>query len=487
MSRPHLLSIVIVACSLIGATIFPALPFAGAASVRTLHVTAKHLWTASISPNADSAPAYLANVPLSGGRRQAVVYVLAGNNTSNCSPGDPVHSATTYAFIASTGKLLWKQSTSGAGRCTTSGPAVDPKTNTVYVAGLDGKIHRYAESTGHETTRGGWPVSVTRLPDVEKISAPLTFRSPYLYATTSGFIGDQGHYDGHLVTINVRTGHAAVFNSLCSNIRALPAPNSSDPDYCSFEQSGLFGRGQGAIDPVTHDVYIVSGNGPWNGKTNWGDSIMKLDPSGSKLLDTYTPADQSYLNENDLDLGSTGPAMFPTITQGGKKYHLLAQGGKGGECSSCRAAAVRLLNRDDLSGKGGPGNLGGDLQDIAAPGGCEVLTAPAIWSTKAHGAWLILANSCGVTAYRLTSPSTGKFKLVVAWSLGQGGSTPVVKQGVLWIARDGNLGAYNPLNGQTLWSTDAIGGIHWEYPLVAGNRLFLSDELGHLQAFSVKM
>ena len=48
------------------------------------------------------------------------------------------------------------------------------------------------------------------------------------------------------------------------------------------------------------------------------------------------------------------------------------------EQPGCDGAVLRLLNRDNLSGKGSPGNLGGDLQSLPAPGGCEVLTAPAV-------------------------------------------------------------------------------------------------------------
>jgi outer membrane protein assembly factor BamB len=475
-------------------TVFPLLSSCGSGaatpsqadspSAARTKLSARHIWTHTIESNADSAPAYLPHVRLPNGRHRAIVYVVAGNNTSNCNPGDPVRRATTYALNAANGSLIWSRSTSGPSRCTTAGPVVDPSGHWVYTPGLDGKIHRYNAATGAETRNHTWPVTISLMPDVEKMSATPTIGSGYLYDTTSGFIGDQGHYEGHLVTITLANGHTNVFNSLCSNIRRLLGPTPSRSNYCTAVQSGLFGRGQGAIDPVTHDVYVVTGNGPWNGRTNWGDSILKLNPSGSRLLDAFTPTDQAYLNQQDADLGSSGPAILPAVRQGHRTYHLLVQGGKGPRCPSCGGVALRLLNRDNLSGRGGPGHLGGDLQDIQTPAGGEVLTAPVVWTSPSHRIWVLIADGNGVAGYRLAVPRSGKLQLQRLWFSSQGGTTPVVRRGVLWVAHSGGIIAYNPTNGSVLWH-GSIGGVHWEYPLVMGNRLFMTDESGHVYGYSI--
>lgn len=463
---------------------------AGTASAPAGHVDARHgrfalsvLWTRSIAPNADSAPAYLSHVRLAGGARRAMIYVLAGNNTSNCNPGNPVRRATLYAFDAVSGAARWSRSTTGPSRCTTASPAAAG--SWVYAPGLDGMVHRYAAATGREYRKQGWPHRITLMPEVEKVSADLRITGHYLYVTTSGFIGDQGHYQGHLVTIDLRNGHATVFNSLCSNVRQLLGPASGRSNSCGFQESGLFGRGQAVTDPANHDVYIVSGNGPWNGRTNWGDSIIKLNSAGSRLLDTFTPTNQAQLEANDLDLGSTGPALLPAIRQGGRSYRLLVQGGKGPACTTCSGTALRLLNRDNLSGQGGPGHLGGDLQDVQAPGGCEVLTAPAIWRAPGGALWVLYANDCGTVGYRLSSPAAGTFRLERVWSLSQGGTTPVVRDGRLYVARTGTLAVYNPATGKVEAQT-SIGGIHWQFPLVAGGRLYLTDQSGHVSAYALK-
>jgi hypothetical protein len=440
------------------------------------------LWTASVPPIVDSAPILMRNVSTASGK-QSVLYVLAGNNNNNCSPANPVHAATLYALLAKSGKQLWHASTSGPTRCTTSGPAADGA--WIYADGLDGRVHRYAAATGKESHGRGWPERVTKMPDVEKVSASLTTSHGYLYATTSGFIGDQGHYEGHLVTINLSTGKRAVFNSECSNIHTLLGPTPGKPNYCSLIQSGLFGRGEGVTDPLNHDVYIVSGNGPWNGKTAWGDSILKLTPDGTKLVDSYTPTNQAMLSSGDQDLGSTGPALLPPLTIGGKTYHLLVQGGKGPACSNCGGTALRLIDRDDMSGQGGPGHLGGDLSDADAPGGCETLTAPAVATSSSHLTTVIYANGCGTAGYRVQSGSSGKPTLRLVWKTSTTGTTPVVHAGVLYVAHDKAITAYNPTTGKVLGTTGGIGDLHWQYPLIVGKSLYIADDDGHVTAIAL--
>lgn len=461
----------------------------GAAQARTathvghLALVAHRLWTRSISPNADSNPAYAPHIGLRNGKTRALLFVVAGNNGDNCNPSNPVPRATTYALDAGTGAVIWSRATSGPSRCTTAGPVVSGR--WVYSPGLDGKLHRYNTSSGAETVGHGWPVIITLMPDIEKTAATPTIKNGYLYITTSGFIGDAGHYQGHLVTINLSTGKSQVFNSLCSNIRRLLAASSSKKNYCASEKSGLFGRGQGVVDPITHDVYVVSGNGPWNGHTNWGDTVMKLDPSGSKLLDAFTPTNQKQLESTDADLGSTGPAILPTVHVGGHAYHLLVQGGKGAACDSCSGVAIRLLNRDNLSGKGGPGHLGGDLNDTQSPCGNEVLTAPAMWKSPQGAIWVYYANDCGLAGYRLTGSSLKTFALARSWNVGTGGTTPVVHSGVVYVARGGHVAGYSTAQHNQVLDISGIGDIHWEYPLVTGNRLFISDQSGSVSAFSI--
>jgi len=487
---------------LIGATLFVA--FRGSTAVAGPNsrgaratVTLQPLWVQSITPNADSAPVYLADSShvraevaacrpaVSLPKNCAVpplVYVLAGNNRFNCLPNRRVKRATLYALSAKTGTVQWKHSTTGPARCTTAGPVLDPSGQWVYAPGLDGKMHRYAALSGAETLQAPWPQTITLMPGAEKIAATPTIGSNHLYVTTSGFF-DVGHVEGHLVTIDLASGRATVFNTLCSTIPQLLGNDPSAANYCPEIFSGLFGRGEGAVDPITHDVFLVTDNGPWDGKTLWGDSVLELDPSGATLLDSYTPTDQQWLDDHDLDLGSSGAAILPTLSSGGRTYHLLVQAGKGPSCSTCHGVVVRLLNRDNLSGQGGPGHLGGDLQDVQSPGGCEVISAPAVWKSPAGQVWVYYADGCGFAGYRI-SISHGKPHIAISWSIRDVGSTPVKNRGTLFLDHT-DVSAYDPETGHVLATVTGTGPSHWEYPLVAGNRLYITDEKGHVATYAL--
>lgn len=463
----------------------------------TATVTLQHLWVRSIAPNADSAPVYLADsrqvraeVTACRAARSSqltcaappIVYVLAGNNRFNCIAKRRVKRATLYALSARTGAVQWKRSTTGPGLCTTSGPVLDPSGRWVYAVGLDGKMHRYAALSGEETLQAPWPQPITLMAGAEKIAATPTLAGTHLYVTTSGFF-DVGHFEGHLVTIDLATGKVTVFNTLCSDIPQLLSDDPSAANYCPEAFSGLFGRGEGAVDSLTHDVFIVSGNGAWDGKTLWGDTVLKLDPSGTIVLDSYTPTDEQWLDDHDLDLGSSGAAILPTLNGGGRTYHLLVQAGKGPSCRTCHGAVLRLLNRDNLSGQGGPGHLGGDLQDVKSPGGCEVLTAPAVWKSPAGQVWVYYVDGCGLTGYRI-SISHGKPHIAASWSTKDGGSAAVMEHGALFVSR-GDVYAYDPETGQVLNVITGTGPSHWEYPLVVGNQLFMTDEREHVAGYAI--
>lgn len=250
----------------------------------------------------------------------------------------------------------------------------------------------------------------------------------------------------------------------------------------------MFGRGQDAVDPLNNDVYVVTGNGPWNGKADWGDSVLKLSRDGSKLIDAFTPTNQAYLNNTDSDLGSTGPDILVPVKIKHRTWHLLVQGGKGSYTSAGGSAVLWLINRDRMGSHAGPGSLGGQLQHIQSPGGCEVLMAPAVWKDSKGHVYAIYANSCGMASYKVVT-SGHKPRLVVFWHRSGSFTTPIIVSGTLYVAENGAVLALNPANDRQKWSSangsagGTIGGIHWEYPTVSGRLLVMTDENGRLYAY----
>jgi outer membrane protein assembly factor BamB len=98
--------------------------------------------------------------------------------------------------------------------------------------------------------------------------------------------------------------------------------------------------------------------------------------------------------------------------------------------------------------------------------------------------WVFYANDCGTAGYRLRSPSAGKFRLARAWFSRTAGTTPVLAHGVLYVAHDSALTALNPTTGAAVGQA-GIGSVHWEYPRVAGKRIFVTDHDGKVYAFRI--
>src|SRR5437764_146802 len=81
------------------------------------------------------------------------------------------------------------------------------------------------------------------------------------------------------------------------------------------------GRAGVVVDPVPGNLLLATGNGPWNGRTDWGDSALMLSPDAGRLLQNWTPTNVDELERGDVDLGSTSPAILPgtrLAVQGGK-------------------------------------------------------------------------------------------------------------------------------------------------------------------------
>lgn len=355
----------------------------------------------------------------------------------------------TLAIDPGSGRRLWQfvpkdiGSYQGSAQITTTTPVADPDRLYVYAASPDGYIHKLALATG----RSLWARRITFDASHEKIASALNIDRKWVVATTGGYIGDAPPYQGHVVLINRATGKLAhVWNSLCSHRHRLIHP----PSACPASDSAIFGRAGGVVQPGTGNVLTATGNGPWNGSTNWGDSAIELGPT-LKPLRHWTPSNQQYLDTHDVDLGSTSPALLP----GG----LAVQGGKAGVLS--------LLDLSRLRGMTGAAgrHLGGELQDIGVPRGVEMFSAPVVWE-HAHTTFVIVGTQGGTSAYRLAQR-----RLRVVWRTSITGTSPVVAGGLLYVFDSrGALDVMSPTTGRVLRSLGAASG-HWNSPIVVGGRI----------------
>ncbi len=442
----------------------------------------KLLFHVSLPGTADGAPVYLSDVSTPG-----VSHDLLFVTTTN---------GFLAALDAHSGTLIWSKQYGPAGclinnltqTCyTTSSPAIDPNRQFVYSYGLDGYVHKYNVGDGTEIKTGGWPELTSLKPYDEKGSSALSIISAangnrYLYVAQAGYPGDRGNYQGHITAINLGDGSQKVFNTLCSNqaVHFVDSRTTSGPDCYPNTTSAIWSRPGVTYDPYHDRILMVTGNGTFQPSSfMWGDTVFSLHPDGSgssgKPLDSYTPLDYQHLQDTDIDLGSTAPAILPPAP--GKFPHLAVQGGKD--------SLVRLINLDKLSGQNGVGHVGGEVFSMPLPVGGMILAQPAVWINPSdNSTWVFVSSANGLSALKLKISASGDPSLVQQWS-GGGGTSPLVANGVVFIAQSGLVSAYKATNGTLLWSSSQVGAIHWESPIVVKGVVYISDQSGNLTAFSL--
>jgi Bacterial Ig-like domain (group 3)/PQQ-like domain len=440
----------------------------------------------------DGAPVFLENVTTSAGFKNLLFVTTRDGRI--------------IAIDAQNGATVWSHQY-GPGPCqinniggacfTTSSPAIDPNRLYVYSYGLDGYVHKYQVGDGTEIITGGWPQITTLKGFDEKGSSALSTATSagttYLYVTHGGYPGDSGDYQGHVTAINLATGAQEVFNAACSDQAAhLHTFGGGVAPTCATLQNAIWSRPGVIYDAGTDRIFMGTGNafngtpGQFDGNHNWSESVIALHPDGSggsggnagRPLDSYTPTDYVSLDSVDRDVGSTAPAILP-VPPSSRVQHLAVQGGKD--------TTLRLLNLQDLSGRGGPGNVGGEVGSIiSVPQGGQVLSQPAVWVNSADGStWIFVVNGSGASGLRLNFDASGNPSLSTQWRNDLSGTSPVVANGVVFFVGSSSIYALDPVSGTPLWSVARNGSTHWQSLIVANGAVYATDEASHLAAFGL--
>ena len=109
---------------------------------------------------------------------------------------------------------------------------------------------------------------------------------------------------------------------------------------------------------------------------------------------------------------------------------------------------------------------------------------PAVWINPAdQSTWVFVANDNGMSGLKLVLDHGGNPSLATQWTIGTSGSSPIVANGVLYLAGSG-ITALNPVTHAQLFHDGSIGGIHWESPIVAEGVLYITDESGQITAYT---
>ncbi len=401
--------------------------------ITAANVTRLRRVTVDLPGTVDSSPIYVHRADVAGAAHSVVVVTTTYGKT--------------LALDATGGRILWTFTPAGYSRwagsaqITTTSPLADPSAPFIYAASPNGLIHKLALADGREAP--GWPVSVTRDATHEKLAAALNVSGRHLLVATGGYLGDAPPYQGHVVTIDRDSGRIAnVLNTLCANRRRIIVPSS-----CSASDSAILSRGGAVVEPGGKRLLLSTGNAPWNGTTDFGDSVVELTLPGLRLRQAFTPTNQAQLNESDTDLGSSAPVPL------GHDRVLIA--GKDG--------LVRVLSLSRLDGRPPrlPNRLGGEVQRLPLPGGGELFTAPAVW-TEGESTTVFVGAEHATAAYSLIG---GRLRLV--WQNGNPGTSPVLAGGLLYVydPSNGGVEVYRPRSGRAIAKLAGSPG-HWNSPIV---------------------
>ncbi len=438
------------------------------------------------------------HVPLPGPMWAQPLYVSSGPS------GTPALIAATdhndlLALDAATGETLWEVNLGtpvpqDAFECgdinpvgITGTPIIDIASRTIYLNAMitpDGgntKQHFvFALSLDDGSTLPGWPVEISPSlryggfsfnPGAQNQRGGLALSGRILYLPYGGHFGDCGDYHGWLVGVPLE-----------------------DPSRPVGWATDALGGGSWAVGGVAADntfLYLATGN--TFGATSWmgGEAIIRFTAGplfSGDTADFFTPSNWLELDNEDLDLGGTGPVLIDV--PGATPSALVVALGKNG--------VAYLIDRGNFGGIGtGDGTHGeGVTSELVSSG--EIRGAAAAYTTNS-GTHFVFNSASGegvgcpdgqsgdLVALRIgaSSPPT----ITVAWCAdNQGRGSPIVtttdgsSEAVVWTTGaeiSKRLHGYDGETGEVLF--DGGGAAEqltdlapFQTPIAVNGRIFVA-------------
>ena len=316
---------------------------------------------------------------------------------------------------------------------------------------------------------GDGAAMVTFVPEQYKERAALLLANGVVYTSWSSQC-DQGQYHGWIIGYDASTlKQVAVYN------------NTANSAGASF-----WGAGAGPAADSAGNLFVVSANGFFDEVSlppDLADSVIRLSPtSGLTVADYFTPYNQAYLADNDLDLGSSGALLLPATVGSAAHPNLLLTAGKEGR--------IYLIDRDHMGHYNGLSDTGA-LQTLTLAGS-GMFGSAAYFSGQVYvsdGADALRAF--GIANGKLTTAPVSSSSMTIAHP----GSSPVVSangssNGIVWAYELGTgnavLHAFNAADVSNELYSDVVGGYtEFGVPTVADGKVYV-DSLGTLLVYGLQ-
>jgi hypothetical protein len=406
------------------------------------------LFSNAVDGQVYAQPLYVQNLALSGGTHN-VVFVCTESNS-------------VYAFDADSGGITYwhdKLGTPFTPSCSdltpvvgiTGTPVIDLSSDTLYVdtklvanSATNHELHALDITTGNE--KFGGPVIITGgsefNPILEHQRPGLVLYNGVVYLAYGSHC-DDGAY------------HGFVFGYNATNLTQMYSFNTSP----TGSQAAVWSGGMAPAVDTNGNIYIMTGNGSFDGTNNYGESMIKL--SSSLVVEDYaTPTNWSTLNSGDTDFGSGGPVLLPP-------NYLVGIGKDGNLC---------LANINNM------GHVGGFVQSFSAQSrGDTVGKSPVYWQGPAMQYLFVMHAMSPTKSFQFTGTSINTTPLgtnPVTESDRDGGlslSANGTTNGILWeIDSDSNLRAYDAVNfPKLLWSGTVGAYVKMNCPTIANGKVYV--------------
>ena len=428
-------------------------------------------------------PLYLSRVKIAGTGFHNVLFVATSHDSL-------------YAFDAdddSGSSLLWQVSflDEAAGVTSVSGaeigcnvmpelgisgtPVIDGVSGTIYLITYTKepgsqyvyRLHALDVTNGAEMP--GSPVEIQPPGFValaHKQRAALLLSNGLVYSSWSGNC-DDGTYHGWLMA------HDAAGLSLSSFFNASPGDSGAS----------FWNGGAGPASDAQGNIYVVSANGDFDGDfsaAHYDESVLRFSTEPGLLpADQFVPFNKLILDEEDLDLGSSGALLLPDEAGSAAHPHLLFTSGKEGR--------MYLLDSQALGGVQ-EGSDSGALASLPVLGshtfGSAAYFNGSIYVAPANSPMLAFPLAGAVLA---SSPSASTSN-----EAGIHGAIPSIsangsENGIAWIiteADGGRLLAYDASDLRELYDSNALlsdqllGYAEFSVPTIADGKVFAATDSG---------
>src|SRR5213593_1725817 len=307
----------------------------------------------------------------------------------------------------------------------TGTPAADPASGRMYVVAFLRGYHHVLYALSLTDGSVLWQQTIDPAgsdPRAQQLRGALAIGSGFVYVPFGGLFGDCGDYRGYVVGVPLGGGQSFVFKVPAARGASIWAPSGP------------------TVGP-DGSVYVVTGNAFGSG-FGYSDSALQLSPDLQTVRSYFAPANWPALNAGDVDLGSTGVALIPSID----RAFVIGKEGVG-----------YLLRM---------GALGGVAGQVASRKVCSGAWGGTAWLAS----MVFVPCSDGLYAVSVSASS-----MQVAWQVGRPTlAPPVTAAGSLWAidASTGTLYAFEPATGKSVFST-SIGAAN-RYSTPAATEGFLA-------------